>query len=483
MGLGGTRRVVTKVMLALVAVACTGPSDQASDGAAVDVGPSSAAAALETVPLVDDSLAASTSTSTVAPRIPNEGSAEVLRQRWLYLRAGPPGPLVVVNGPPPALLGPGLHTTDVLGIETTLALDDWWRLDGEDPGSFFLTRPDTPIDHLLPLVILTRPLGLVDPGRVHDENLLPGGGMVPPDDLGAWLDDVDQIEVLRTGPASAGDRTGTWFDVDVDVDAGPTIADCVPGRCVHTWWAGSGFMFNARDLESIRYYEFPDPAGPIFIVVVAAHDEWAEWVERADELIRTTRFGPTAPHPVPADVSMATFRRLATGESMRFVDFPGLVITPGRGSAALQRPGYLSIDPWGPGCCPVRSVIVRPVQTADGTPLESVDDVVNVFAAAGLARGDDESIAGLDAVVFSGELLQPLLRYRELADGHDPGFVEWPEMRLVRVWILDSPIGPLVLAAEAETESRFDKAVEQARVLGDEMSFDGMTDRRVAADE
>lgn len=481
MNLNSARRIVTSMAVALAATACSEPP---GPGAAPRAASPSATTDLRVTSVESAPGPAGTSTTSTrpvletlppvatVPRIPNAGSAQVLRNRWKYWETFEPGPLATANGPPPALLAPGRHTTDVLGIDTTLDLDDWWRLEAENPGSFWLTRPDAPLETRLPLVLFSRPAGLVDPGSVGDVNLLPGDEVEPPGDLGEWLARVAQIDVVARGRAVAGDRTGTWYDVDVEPANGPVLRDCRSGACVHAWWPGTGVQIVARDRESIRYYDFPDEQGPIYLIAVAADEEWDDWIDRADALIRATTFGPSAPHPVPPDVMVGGARGLEARVPMRFETFPGLVLTPSDHTRAQQRDGHLRIAPWGPNADWVGSVLVRAVETTDGAPLRSTEDVVELLAAAGLERGGEEQVVGATATVFSGEHATPLFRYAPVDDGDEP-IVEWPEHPgFFRMWVFDSPIGPLVLAGEAESEGRLDDAAARARRFGDEFAFD-----------
>ena len=424
-----------------------------------------------------------TSTSTI-PTIPNSASAEILRQQRLYGRPDPLGALSIANGVPPTLLPPGVHTTDVLGIAVTLRLDDWWRLDEEQPGSFVLNRTDAAVGDLLPVISFERPVGLVEPRRVADENLLPGEFPFPPDDLRSWFDEVPQIEVLATGDAVAGDRTGRWYDIDVDPGAGPTLGECSPGECVHTWWSGASHTTVARDLEALRYYEFPDPSGPIFVLVAAVDDEFEDWVDRADRLIRSATFGPSAPHPVPDDLSVGMIRAHAAGQESRFVSFPGVVITPLAVRFSVQQPGKLRFEPWIRNSTAhlVDAAIVRPLQDSGGNPLHSLDDVVAVLEASPLTRHADETVFDTAAAVFSGVVDGPIFRRVEVDPDHRPDFAYWPDFGHLHAWAFDSPIGPLLIAAEAESEIYLDTAKAQATELVAQVRFECPTDGCVRDD-
>lgn len=439
--------------------------------------------AFVTVPPVPTS---SPGTTTTIPTIPTPASVDVLRQRRLYMQPDPLGPLSEAYGVTPVLLPPGEHVTDVLGIELTLDLDRWWRLDNEYPGLVDVTRVDTPIESDNPAVLFARPIGLAEPDDVAAPNALPGDHPVSPEDLGAWLEDVPQIEVVAAGDAMAGDRRGRWYDVDVDPSAGPVIRDeCSPGACVRAWWSGGSGSIVARDGESLRYYEFPFPDGPVYALVVADDDEFDEWVEIADDLIRSVTFGPSEPQPIPPGYSFGLEQGFEAGREWRFIAFPGLAITPADYSISNQRPGRLLFEPWDQSSNAGNVVFVCPLQGADGRPMRSLDEVVDVLDASGLTRVADETIFETTSAVFTGmvDLDVPLFRRTPLIDdSHSPELVSWPEQydqieqMLVRVWAFESPIGPLLLVAESEGDEGLAIATGWAMDLVDVTRFDRTSD-------
>ena len=273
-----------------------------------------------------------------------------------------------------------------LGIETTLRLDRWWRLEAEEVGSFWLTRPDAPVGGLLPVVVFLRPVGLAPVTRVAEADFTRGEHSVPPDDLGGWLDAVPQLEVLDRGSITVGDRVGEWFDVDVRDDAGPLIRECSPDPCINTWWSGGSRATVARDGESLRYYSFPDAAGAIYVLVASADEEFEEWNALTFDLLTASEFGESAPHPVASGTSAGAERVHEAGSTWRFTTFPGLTVTPVRFSVSVQSPGLLELSPFQSGDPGVRAAIVRPVATFDGRPLVDVDDVLTALGDAGLGR-------------------------------------------------------------------------------------------------
>lgn len=474
----GGRSVVTPIAIAAIAaivVSCT-DTEGGSPAAAPTDPDRSSTETLETLALP--------ATSTSVPELPSPASAEVVRDSRRYLNPEPLGPLAMEHGIAPTLLPPGAHTTDVLGIEMTLDLDDWWQMTREIYGTVQLVKPDTPIGIQLPTLLFERPVGLADPARVSDENLLPGEYPVPPEELATWIDEVEQIELVATGPAAAGDRTGRWYEIMLDASSRRVRTDCDPGPCIHNWWSGASVTVILREGELMRIYAFDDPNGPIFVTAAADPDDEA-WMTTIDELIRNTTFGPSAPHPVPDGVAVGAERAHERGDVWRFAEFPGVVIEGAAISVSRQRRGSLGYEPWGPAANRADSSIVRPLQDAEGVPMETIDDVIAVLDASGLEREADETIFDTTAAVFTGLADEPIFRRAPLDDGDPIEFVSWPDQLNVRVWAFDSPIGPLLIAAEANGSADLAVGTSHAERLFDLMSFDcsdGACDRPPASD-
>ena len=460
---GGQQIGAFAAIAALVAAACTETDATSSSG--TDQAEAGA------LPVSVETVVAPT-TSTTEPRLPSPASAAIVRQERRYYVPEPLGPLALANGVTPTLLPPGRHTTDVLGIEMALDLDRWWQLTFEAFGTVQMTRTDTPIGGQLPTILFERPVGLVEPRNVAAENLLQGEYPVPPEELGEWLEEVEQIEVLATGEATAGDRTGRWYEVRLDPSAGTTVDDCAPGRCAFVWWSGASVTIVARENEALRYYEFSDPQGPIFVLVAAPPDDGGAWFAIADELIRNTTFGPSAPHPVPEGVSAGAERIHERDDLWRFISFPGVVIEGAATSVSRQRPGYLGYEPWGPASNLADSSIVRPLQDADGVPMTGIDDVIAALEESNLERLDDEVFFSTAAAVFGGTPAGPIFRRAEVEPGDLPDFVYWPDQPVVQVWAFDSPIGPLLMAAETNDSANLAVGIAHVERLVDLMSFD-----------
>lgn len=457
-GLGRRRRrLVTSASLIAVALGVTGACTGDRDARGRAGGPDDGVVRAEPLPTIP----------AIVPAMPSEPSAELLRQERRYQFPDPFGSLQLEHGVAPVMLPPGEHVADSLGIEVTLRLDRWWRLEAEEPGSFWITRPDAPVGGLLPAVVFLRPRALAPINRVGDVDLFRGEHTLPPDDLGGWLDQVDQIEVLDRGDASVGGRDGSWFDIDVVDDAGPLSHLCDPGHCVHTWWSGASRSTVARDLESIRYYSFPDPEGPIYVLIAAADDEFAEWNALATDLLAATDFGPSAPHPVEPGVSVGFERAHERGDTSSFVEFPELEITVPLFSLSAQRPGILTVQGWRAYGHESRPEFVRPVETIDGDPIADVAAVESLLVDTGLERASDDHLLDGTRSVFDGVVDGAILRRTELAPGDDLAFVAWPEFERThaRIWVIDGPRGPLIMSATSSSAANLPSAIRQAEDL------------------
>ncbi len=411
--------------------------------------------------------APSASTST-APSMPNERSARALQQARRYQFPDPIGALQREHGLAPTMLPPGRHTTDSLGIEVTLDLDRWWRLEWEEPGSFALTRPDAALGGGAPRIVFLRPVGLAPITRVGDADLFSGEHTSPPDDLGAWIDEVDQLMVQDTGALSVGGRDALWYDAAVVDGSGPLMEECDPTTCIHTVWAGGSQSFVARWGESIRFYDFPDSSGPIYVIVTAPPDEVAEWRRVTVALLGSVTFGESTPHPVPSDVSVGLERAHEPGSTTGFVAFPEVLATAERFSVSFQRPGLLSFQPW--VSYEHRSInrpeLVRALATDTGTTIDDVADLEAALEAGGLNRLGADAVLDRTVSAFEGDDVVGLLRRAELGDADDTRFVLWPAepYTRLRAWVIAGPSGPLLLAAmtDVDADENISEAVSEA---------------------
>ncbi len=417
------------------------------------------------------------------PAIPNEPSAVILRQQRLYDEPDPLGPLQETFGVAPALLPPGQHTTDVLGIDLTLHLDRWWRLDEERPGSLNLVRPDDPVAALLPALLIQRPVGIAPVDRVADSSFLNGEQTYPAADLEQWLQSVEQIEILAAGTANVGGRQAQWWDVRLDRTAGPVLDSCIPGECILAWWTGGSPTTVTRALESLRYYLVPDPEGPIFVLLASVEEEFESWVALSTEVLESARFGSSAPHPVPADVSNGLHRIHSGGDSWRFVGLPGVVVTPDRYAISLQLPGYLHVSPLSSHFGDAVSSVVRAATDRAGNQFSSVDEVVDYLEQLGatsdrvtVERLPDEDLDGQMASVLKVSSDDTVLHHAVLHEGADASFANWPKLRYAQMWLIETPIGPVFFSAEGETAEKLEVAVEKTQDLFAWVTFDCPTD-------
>ncbi|MEM7287139.1 MAG: hypothetical protein AAF480_12365 [Actinomycetota bacterium] len=398
------------------------------------------------------------------PVVPSEPSAQILREQRIYADPAPLGTYQEANGVAPLILDPGVHVFDNLGIEFTLELDEFWRLDWAHPGSMLLTAPDAGLDPLLPALTIHRPIGFAPPFDVASDRLGAGpAGWQPDWRLADWIDAIPQVVLLQEGTIPMGDRVAQWFDVEVDPELGPTKDSCQPGSCVTFLWSGKHTHSVARSRERIRWYEIDDPQGPIIGFVSASDEQWPTFVEAADRLFAGATLGPSAPPPFAERTTHATFVELPSNEAWTPAGIPGIRLESGNFFLVLQRPGQVTarLSSAGGGARDVG--IATPVTDWDGTPLLTAAEVVDAITADAdqvFAVTDGEIFGASATIVDFDHRGDPLMMLTPERIGFDPTLGGWPrEYGRVRAWVADTTLGPTVLYAAGEDERRLENAL------------------------
>lgn len=417
-----------------------------------------------------------------APVVPSEPSAQILREERIYIDPAPLGAYQETHGVAPLMLDPGRHTFDELGIELTLNLEEYWRLDTAHPGSLLLTEPSAGLDPLLPALTIHRPIGFAAPFNLVSDRLGAGPtGWQAEWELADWIEANPQVVLLDEGTIPVGDRTARWFDIEVDPDLGPTMTSCQPGACVALMWSGKHTHSVARSLERIRWYEIPDPQGPIVGFVSASDEQWPSFVAAADRLFGGATLGESQPKPIPERTANAIFIELPSNESWGAAGIPGVRFESRNFFVLRQRPGLLTprLSSISAG---VRHVgLATPVTDGAGAPLTTADEVVAaiVDGAEEVIEVADGEMMGFPATVIDFDHASPgLLLLAESRPGYDPSFSGWPhDIRRVRAWVFDSPLGPTVVFAGGAEERGLQAAVEEIPWLVEITTIcDGATD-------
>ena len=448
------RRATGFVALAAIAVACSN---------------SAAAPAIDTTPTT------SPAGTQERPSVPAEPSAQVLRELRLY---GDPAPLGAVQeqyGIAPVILDPGAYTFAELGIELTITLPDYWRLEAAEPGKIDLTRPEAELESLLPGLLFLRPVGFADPLRAPTGTLYPGSTGWEPWELNAWIEAMPQLIVLDQGTVTVDGRPTRWWDIDVDPALGLTDESCQPGACVKVMWTGGGGTVVARDLERIRWYEIPDPAGQIIVFVAGRDNEWPQLIADADQIVRDIRLGDSTPHPVPSATDISRYFDVGANTALRFSGIDGLTFTSATSVGVGQRPGEVTHFVRDDSAV---TAFVLPALDGDHTPISSAADIVTALEGSDgtVIVERDAEILGMSAVVIDvvidGDATHaaPLL-LSEPRPGYRTDAAAWPTYAHNRVWVVDSPIGPAFIGASATSPDGLEAALGRIDFFADAIGF------------
>lgn len=409
------------------------------------------------------------------PRVPSEPSAQLLREVRVFGNPAPLGAVQEQLGVAPVVLDLGPMTFDELGISLTLDFPAYWRLDYAQPGTFSITRPDAGLGALLPAVTFHRPIGFAPPPLVASGRLGGGSAAWDPDfELAEWIAAVPQVVVVDQGVIDVDGRSTAWFDVDVDPELGPTKGSCQPGSCVDFLWSGAHTYSVARDLERIRWYEIPDPQGPVIVFVSTSEEDFAEVVGDVHALLLSAEVGESAPHPIPHQTAYASILEIPANESWSFAGVPGVRLTAANYALVEQRPGQLTI--WRVTRANADGPIgfVLPVATAAGAVVASVEDLVAAILelAETVESTADDEVLGRPAtrIDFTHEGPGFLLLAAPRA-GFASEEAAWPRHRHQRAWVLESPLGPAIIAASGATMLDLEWALEDIDWMLDGLSF------------
>lgn len=407
----------------------------------------------------------------------NEAAARVLRQERRLVDPAPLGDIQDRFGIAPVVLPAGPLTTRNLGIEMTLHLDDRWRLEWGAPSQVVLADVDGPLGALRPNIVFFRPVGLFDPLVVPYGHGIPGETPWPADDLEGWLEEVPQIAVAQQGEFAIGDRAARWFDVFIDASAGPVPTGCDPGDCVAFAFSGTHHSFVLRDKESVRWYVIDDPAGPIF-VLLAVDTGNADFFERGDAVIRGIDLGPSEPHPIPPGAVHAPFTAISAGPT-RFTGLGGFEWRPEAPSYVSQRGGMAVLDDSVTGI-----TVTRPEQAADGSVVETVDDLIEAIAddpqyevtvdtatSVELAEGASTSAIVLSITGPQLEPDEPPLRLVAIDADEEPRFVAWPRRAYTKSWVIEHDGDFHLVSVEADSQDQVDRASSRIAEVIRQLSF------------
>ncbi len=123
-----------------------------------------------------------------------------------------------------ALTGPGVLAVDE-------PVDAVWY----EEGAILILRDPSWAEDFRGALFLSAPLGVIPPEEAgtHQphEPAVPDVAVALPDDLGAYLGSIEQVEIVTSGSIEAAGSTATWYDVTV-ADGSETFDCNRPEQCV-----------------------------------------------------------------------------------------------------------------------------------------------------------------------------------------------------------------------------------------------------------
>lgn len=361
---------------------------------------------------------------------------------------------------------PGEYRVETLGAPFTFSIEDEWWVQPNNNGFVVLTDPASSGPGHLDIVFM-RPSVLADPAEPNVPVEEQGDGW-PADDIDGWLAAVmPGIVTAGPEPTTLGGLDAITFDVAIDDDFACGEDFCVgfatnrlvnskffdPGIGYRVWWIDGGD-------------ESP-------IAVVVGDGGIPDFIDHAEGLLATVEFEEVGPNPIPSEGDL--------WEEGFPTDVPaGEITLPISGGVTFeldaerfiaQAPGFAAIllD------APAEVDIFAPIETSDGEPIESIEDIADAVSAIGGAEFEVtgvRDIAGIEAIEATiasagpppGD--GPLLRTS--ADDEAAGWRPPPEGTL---WFIPAPDGPLVVTAEAYEPGFLDEATALADSVLATLSF------------
>lgn len=350
-----------------------------------------------------------------------------------------------------APIDPGQYRVDMLGTPISFELTGEWFIQPNESLVFVLSHPSSvgPDDRD---IVFLRPRSLADPSNPSAAQ----GASWDIADIDGWIANVaSTVEVTNRQTVMLGDRTAVRFDVTLADDV-----ECGARSCVDfvQATASDGKVFQRG--SHYRIYWVEDEYEPIVVVVGAFARNSDEWFVVADEFMSTLAFGDSVPHPAPtADLDcLAGLSCEAMAGNLTVPTAGGLSVELAEPRFVFQEPGLAFVRLDGPGGV----AIFGAEFDMSGNPLASVTDVVDHLMAKGFTSSDAVvGDLGFEAVALDAEGVEEVdvLTWDEsLVEG-------WAPAQATRVWILDTPRGPIVVSAEGFGESGIEPAVALAEAI------------------
>jgi len=351
----------------------------------------------------------------------------------------------------------GTHRVNNLGTPFSFTLDEPWFVYPIDPGFFPLGTPNNagPGDRD---IIFVRATGLADPDAPNANREDQTGW--PLDDIDGWLDNLtDGITITNRQTVDLGGRTAVRFDLRVE-----ETFECGTTFCM-------GFVAN-RTLDGItggvifdpgvdyRIHWIDEGESPI-VVVLGAGSVGPPFFEQAESVLATLAFGDPEPHPIDPDLPLWE-QGLSTDVPAGRANFPvaGLSFELADERFVRQSDGLVGVlQRTNSGI-----YMFKATGDLDGNPLATSDAVVEALLA--------DTAAEATEVEVSAESAYPIREFDTAPDSPNTLGFKWSEKPgrnneyhkgpFTRFWVIDTPDGVVVVAAESSDESAFEGAVTEA---------------------
>ncbi len=351
----------------------------------------------------------------------------------------------------------GTHSVSLLGTPFSFTLDEEWFVYPIDPGFFVLGDPASagPGDRE---ILFVRATGLADPDAPNANREDQTGW--PLDDIDGWLDNLaDGITITNRQTVNLGDRTAVRFDLRVEDDF-----ECGTDYCM-------GFVANStisgltggKSFDTgvdFRIHWIDEGESPI-VIVLGAGIAGAPFFERAEAVLATLAFGDAQPHPIDPELPLWEHNVSADVPPGR-ANFPvaGLSFELADERFVRQDDGLVGVlQRTNSGI-----YMFKVTSDLDGNPLATSDAVVEALLA--------DTAAEAIEVEVTAESVYPIREFDTAPDSPNTLGFKWSDKpgrdneyrkgSFTRFWVIDSPDGVVVVAAESSDESAFEGAVTEA---------------------
>ncbi len=139
-------------------------------------------------------------------------------------------------------------------------------------------------------------VAIVSPARLAHPDSIPAFSSSPdewvdvPDDLGSWLSQIEQLTITDSGSGEIGGLSGNWWDVHLNDD--PALgAQCGDQNCTFLFPSSSGGEWWIRSDNPNRIWQMDVGATQLFVIVEAEETIFESWIARSQIWLDGIEFG------------------------------------------------------------------------------------------------------------------------------------------------------------------------------------------------